>query len=297
MQLFPNSSPEFWVRLWQEARENSPMARRRCRSEQEMVDNWSRRARSFARRTGNAGGQGRQRAALDLLEQEGVLGPEVRVLDIGAGPGNFAIPMARLAGQVTALEPAAEMVKIMEARAGAEQLENITVIRRTWQEIQLEEDGLAGKFDLVFASMTPGVRDPETLQKMIGASRDYCYLSGFSGRRWGEAHSELWRRFFNEDIGESPGDIIYPFGLLYAMGYRPSLRFAAGRQVQEQTPEEAIENLVRFFWGYLDITAGVRREIEEYVQKRAGDGIFRQRINGCHGMMLWRVERAPAAPQ
>jgi hypothetical protein len=138
--------------------------------------------------------------------------------------------------------------------------------------------------------MTPGVQDPETLQKMIAASRWFCYLSAFSGRRWEQAYCDLWQRFFGEDIGENPGDIIYPFGLLYAMGYRPGLRFASNQQVQEQPVEEAVEELLRFFWSYMDIAVGVRQVVEEYVQERSQSGIFRQETNVCHGMMLWRVD-------
>lgn len=291
MQLYPNGNQEFWLKLWQDARENSPLRRRRCRNEQEAVDIWNQRAQRFAQRTSNAKGHQRQRAALALLEQEGVLGPEVKVLDIGAGPGNFTIPMARLAGEVTALEPATEMVRLLEDRVRTEHLENIRVIQHTWQEVRVEEDGLAGKFDLVFASMTPGVQDPETLQKMLKASRKFCYLSAFSGRRWRQAHRELWQRFFAEDMGDNPGDIIYPFGLLYSIGYRPNLRFVAKQQIQEQPIEEAVEDLLRFFWSYLDITSEVRQAVEEYVQEHAQDGILRQAANTCHGMMLWRVDQ------
>lgn len=288
--LFPAGNREFWAKLWQEARENSPVTRRRCRSEEEMVDNWNRRARWFARRTGNEQGRKRQKAVLDMLKRKGALGPGMKVLDIGAGPGNYAIPMARMCGQVTALEPAAEMVKILEDRARAEQVDNITVMQRTWQEVRVEEDGLAGQFDLVFASMTPGVQDPETLQKMIAASKKFCYLSSFSGRRWGKPYRDLWQRFFNEDMGDSPGDIIYPFGFLYAMGYRPDLSFFTVHRVNEEPVEEAVENLSRFFWSYMDITPEVKQVIEQYVAERAQNGIFYTETNFCHGMMLWRVD-------
>ena len=290
MRLFPVGDREFWEKLWQDARENSPLTRRRCRSEKEMVENWSRRAGWFARRTSNDRGQDRRKMVLDMLEREGALGPGVKVLDIGAGPGNYAIPMARLCKQVTALEPAAGMVKILEDRARAGQVENITIIQRTWQEVEVEKDGLAGRFDLVFASMTPGVRDPETLQKMLAASRKFCYLSAFSGQRWEKAHRDLWRRFFGEDMGDNPGDIIYPFGLLYAMGYRPKLNFFTINRVDEEPVEKAVENLARFFWSYMDITPEVRRTIEHYVKEHAENGVFRQETTFCTGMMLWRVD-------
>lgn len=288
MGLCATAEREFWAKLWKDAREKSPMNKRRGRTEQEMVESWNKRAQGFAQRTGK--GQERQNRVLGMLEQEGVFEPGIQVLDIGAGPGNFAIPLARLAGQVTALEPAAEMVKILEERAKAEQIENIKVIQRTWQEIQIEEEGLSGKFDLVFASMTPGVRDPETLQKMIKASKKFCYMSGFSGRGWGQAHNQLWQQFFNEDLGEKPGDIIHPFNLLYAMGYRPNLRFVTSQRVEEESVEEAIKDLLVFFESYLEITPEVRDTVRKYVEDRSQDGIFRQETNICQGMMVWRVD-------
>jgi 2-polyprenyl-3-methyl-5-hydroxy-6-metoxy-1,4-benzoquinol methylase len=290
LQISQVRSREFWENAWKEARDNSPMVRRRCRIEQEMVDNWNRRAQWFARRTSGARGEQRQKVVFDMLEQQGVLNSEVKVLDVGAGPGNFAVPMARLVREVTALEPAQEMIKIMEDKASTEELSNINIIQRTWQDINVEEDGLAGGFDLVFASMTPGVQDPETLQKLIAASKKYCYYSSFSGNRWSKAYHDLWRCFFNEDMGDNPGDIIYPLNLLYALGYRPSLHFFTNRQVQEQPAAEAVEELLKFFWSYIDITSEVRQVVEEYVQKNVQDGILCQSTTVSYGMLLWRVD-------
>ncbi len=288
MQLFP-SDREIWIKLWQDARENSPMRRRRCRIVDEVIENWNRRAQCYAQRTSEQNARERQKMVIAMLEKEGALRPGFSVLDIGAGPGNYTIPFARLCRQVTAVEPAAEMVRILKDKVAAEQLENVRIIQRTWQEVRVEEEGMTGQFDLVFASMTPGVQDPETLEKMIKASRGYCYLSAFSGQRWGRAHRDLWQRFFNEDMGGNPGDILYPFGLLYAMGYRPNLRFVANRRMREHRMEKAIEELTRFFWNYMDITPEVRQVIEEYVREHARDGVFQQETGGCWGMMLWRV--------
>lgn len=142
----------------------------------------------------------------------------------------------------------------------------------------------------MFASMTPGVQDPENLQKMTMASRKYCYYSSFSGQRWGQAHRDLWQRFFNEDMGHTVGDIIYPFGLLYASGYRPKLSFFTSRREEIDTVEEVVENLCTFFWSYMNITPEARQVIEVYVKERVEEGIFKQENKFCHGMMLWRVD-------
>lgn len=292
MQFFPAGSPEFWTNLWEKAQHSSLIKKRRHRTETEMIEMWNNRAKEFANNTNKNEGQKRRHTVLDFLEEEGALQEGFKVLDIGAGPGNFAIPMARIASQVTALEPASEMVKILQERTAAEHLGNIKIIQRTWQEVDVEKEGLAGQFDLVFASMTPGVQDPETLKKMIKASRGYCYLSCFSGHRLGKAIRELWQLFYDEDIGDNPNDVIYPFGLLYSMGYRPNLRFTTRQRVHEQSIEEAVENIIEFFENYMDISASVKADIENYVKKHAENGTFRQKINSCSGMMLWQVNGA-----
>lgn len=285
----PTTNTDFWINLWEEAKHKSPMRKRRQRTEEEMIETWNRRAKGFARHAKDKKGQQRRQKVLEFLEQEGALQKGFKVLDIGAGPGNFAIPMAHIVDQVTAIEPASEMVKILQERAAEHQLDNIKIIKRTWQDIDLSKEGFVGQFDLVFASMTPGIQDGETLKKMINASRGYCYLSCFSGRRWGKAYRELWQLFFNEDPGVSPVDIFYPFGVLYSMGYRPNLRFINHRWVHEQPVEEAAESIISFFKNYMDITADVRKTIEDYIAKHSDKGIFRQETNSCSGMMVWQV--------
>lgn len=59
------------------------------------------------------------------------------------------------------------MLEILEERAKKEGVFNITYINRPWEEVGLDKEGWSGKFDLVFASMTPGINDKETLEKMI----------------------------------------------------------------------------------------------------------------------------------
>ncbi len=52
--------------------------------------------------------------AFDVLREKSHLNKSSRVLDIGCGPGNLALPLAAIAGQVYAVDPNAEM--LAEAR-------------------------------------------------------------------------------------------------------------------------------------------------------------------------------------
>lgn len=288
-------TPDYWAGAWEEAARNSPTGRRR-RGEEEAIAHWNRRAESFVRSTAGADAVRKREEVLALLRQEGALRPGVRVLDIGAGPGNFALPLARVAAEVVAVEPAAAMLRILRERAAREGISNITCVQATWQEIDLDARGWRGSFDLVFASMSPGVQNAAMLEKMMAASRDFCYYSSFAGPRWDVARVELWRRFFGEDLNSGRSEIVFPFMYLYTSGYRPLLHFG-NEYVRAAKPVAAVvDELALFFEQYTDVTPAVRDTIAAYVQARAQGGIYRWERRICSGMMLWRVRQEAALP-
>ncbi len=284
--------PEFWRRLWRQAQVRSPVACRERLAPGEDLEGWSRRAAAFARQSENAASRRRRQLQLDWLAERGALAPRFRVLDIGAGPGTFALLLAGRVREVVALEPASGMAAILERRIKARRLSNLRVVRRTWQEIEPQREGWASAFDLVFASMTPGVSDPRALENMVRASRRFCYLSAWSGSRWGRwgrAREELWTRLFGGEAGGYPNDILYPFGLLYALGFRPELRFRWVDVELAMPAGEAEEELARFFERYAPMRPSLRRRIAAYVGGYSRGGRFRQESRQCQGSMLWEV--------
>jgi SAM-dependent methyltransferase len=286
--------PEQWKRLWLEAQKGSPVNRRELRGEPAEVERWNLRASSYAEHSESEESRNRRDQILTWLENEGALQPSFRVLDIGAGPGNFAIPLSRKVAEVVALEPAEEMVSILERRIGDEGIENIRVVQKTWEEVNNVGEDWKGAFELVFASMSPGISNPQMLEKMIAASKAFCYLSGWSGGRWGKwglAQREIWPLLFGEELGDYPGDILYPFGMLYALGYRPELRFFRPRVHLEMSAEEAIEGLIDHFNRYVEGGPDIRKTITSYVRRNSRMGTFRQVSTTCQGFMLWPVAR------
>ncbi|MBA7711032.1 hypothetical protein ES703_119982 [subsurface metagenome] len=284
--------PETWRRLWLEAKDRSPVNRRERRGEPAEIERWNLRASSYAVHSESEESRDRRNQILTWLESEGVLQPGFRVLDIGAGPGNFAGPLSQKVAEVVVVEPAGAMVSILEQKIEGERIENIRVVQKAWEDMELAAEGWKGAFDLVFASMSPGVGNPDMLEKMIAASRAFCYLSGWSGGRWGRwgrAQSELWPLIFGEELGDYPSDILYPFGMLYALGYRPQLRFFQPRAHLEMSVEEAIEGLVDHFNRYVEIVPAIRKTITSYVQRNSWTGTFNQESTTCQGFMLWRV--------
>ena len=204
------NDPETWKDLWIEALNASANRRKRPTPARALNGGTVghsalQEARKRPRRR-----TGRKRC-LTGFRSAAALKEGFRVLDIGAGSGRYAIPMAKMGCKVVALEPAEAMVGYMRERVAQENLTNITILNKTWQAVDLDQDDMRGQFDLAFASMSPGIQTPDDLVKMIGASRLACYLSGHTRERWRHLEN-VWKDVLGHDVIEIPGDFLYRFG-------------------------------------------------------------------------------------
>jgi SAM-dependent methyltransferase len=285
----------FWETHWREIVASTPTRRRERVAPSARLKRWNAMAADFAERTGRRE-QGKQRREIIAgLIADGILRPGYRVLDIGAGPGNWALLLAQTADHVTALEPAKAMADILRERIDDAGIANIIVDRRTWQDIDLAQEQWEGAFDLVFASMTPGIDGPDNLKKMMAASRGACYLSKFSGGNGGpQRYGELWQAVFGEPHDLRSGDIIYPFNLVYALGHRPSLQFHTWQRETRLPRDEAIEECTTYLEGYTELNDTIHEAVAAFVDARCTDGVFHQQHEACQGIMAWRVDQKVA---
>jgi predicted RNA methylase len=83
----------------------------------------------------NEQGQKRLRRVLKFLEDKKLLKPNIDVLDVGCGPGVYALSFAKQARTVCALDGAREMCDILEDKAKQEGLNNIKVLQRMWEDV------------------------------------------------------------------------------------------------------------------------------------------------------------------
>ena len=73
----------------------------------------------------------------ELLERlMALVRPGDSVLDIGAGAGAYAIPVARVASRVTAVEPSEIQCTRLQRNVENARLSNVTIVRSRWEDIE-----------------------------------------------------------------------------------------------------------------------------------------------------------------
>lgn len=141
--------------------------------------------------------------------------PGTSVLDIGAGDGAFAVPLARAAKRVTAVEPSAGQVARLVENAAAEGVKNLTVLQKRWEDV----DGVEiGRHEVVLAAYCFQMKDIRSaLQKMYEAAGRSLFLVHFVD------HDLV--RALHQVTGDSEAgpDYIFLLNILHEMGHPASV--------------------------------------------------------------------------
>ena len=126
-----------------------------------------------------------------------------RVLDIGAGPGTFAIPLAARGCAVTVVEPSSVMRETLAERIRQDNISSVTVIPKRWEDVGPIE--LGEPFDVVIASYSLTMMDiAEAVAKMQECCRGTVHLFWFlTPPSWAKVNKDLWPRIHG---GEFPGE-------------------------------------------------------------------------------------------
>jgi len=277
----------FWEKAWQQERRSSLYGLEQPgKSGGEW---WDQRAEGFAKQIKGEAGRQRQDEMIRIFERLEFLEPNMEVLDIGCGPGTYALDLARRVKKVVALDPSPKMLAILEQRVAEEGITNIETVCSTWEDVDLTERGWKKAFGLVLAALTPGVNDMDTVKKMIAASNQGCFYKGMV-KRDDLAQQELWIRLFQTEIPPIPADVFYIYHLLYAWGFCPSLELRNRYIKREVTRDQAIKELEIAMIPNVEITDRIREEIIKVVEERSQAGCFYQERDIIEGNLSWQVE-------
>ena len=222
--------------------------------------NWDRRENAERYRTGSKG-------EYDPRVRMTVAGLDItfrsRVLDIGAGPGTLAIPLAPLVREITAVEPGKGMVDLLYEEMEREGINNITCVQKRWEDVDPTRD-LAAPYDIVLSSLALTMEDLQaSLRKMDVVSSQYVYIYWFADPPfWERMYIDLWPDLHGETYHPGPkADCL--FNLLYQMGILANVEMLPLDKVYRFATKK---EMVAFFKNRFGVTtAAQQRVLDRYL--------------------------------
>jgi len=253
-----------------------------------MAEFWNKRSGNYANNIGKDKRRKRTDEILEFLEESGFKPEGSRVLDIGCGPGTLSLPLARLGAEVTALDISSGMLDRLKDAVKKESLP-VDVIECSWWTADIDELGFRNEYDLVIASMTPGIRDVDNFDMMMACSKNLCYYSNFLRRVEDKAYRDIRSSILGESSGNNMNGIIFPFMYLYLSDYSPSFRINHSEWKEELNWKEAAEQAIGFIGRGRDFDDNTKEKIMDYYQNASSDGIYSSESDVYTGMMVWKI--------
>lgn len=253
----------------------------------ETAGDWDRAAGDY-QRTFRLGGNDYTEALLRFWRERGMLRPGCRVLDIGCGVGKYGALFARLGCDVTLTDISGEMLR--HAR------KNMAPYATPWRTVQCDfagdkdwEEKLSGGFDLSISTMSPAIRDRETVERMSRLTKGWCFLSRFA--RWRQpGRDRLYAALGLEPKPFMTGleaDCAALLRAVEAAGFRPETRRVPYDWHDKRTAEEEADYMLR---RCLDSGFDRERVLRAAEGLLGPDGLFEDAVQTQVAWIWWKTE-------
>lgn len=224
---------------------------------------------------------------LDLMEQEHMLDKSFDVLDVGCGVGIYSIALAEKAHTVTGVDISPKMLAHGNQIIAESKIGNVSLKLMDWNTVDLAQNGMNERFDLVFAHNTPAVCDVDTFEKLNSASRRFCAVC--SPIRMIEPVMQKVQEMAGVGTAGTSCDncFSYMLDILLHKGYTP--RFHYEKQVWPMN--QSFEDACSYYLGRIapakQLSEKETAEIKNYLQSLLTDGIISDQIDTTTATIYW----------
>lgn len=227
---------------------------------------------------------------ISVMENKGLSMEGVRILDVGSGPGTFALPLALRGASVTALDISGNMLKRLAAEARRSGISGVETIRASWKEFDPVQAGLSGAFDIALSALSIAVKTKRDILKMEQCSRQWCVCIA-TGRIRRAALCEAVLRMFRASLNPRP-DIRSIREKLEQMGRAFSYESFPVAVQEKKTVAELVEDVAKRLEA--EGKAPDRQKIAGVVSslfKDSGEnGTIECTRHSDRGVLVWRVD-------
>jgi len=226
-------------------------------------------------------------AFLQLLEREHMLDASYDVLDVGCGVGVYALALSKRVHSAVGIDLSPKMLEHGRTLLEREDRKNVTLTLTDWNLVDLGEQGLRERFDLVFTHTSPAVSDAASLEKLMGASRRFCAVC--NPIRMAEPVLEEVCRIagLGEEEAYCGSGLIYMLDMLLQMGYQPKLEYENQIWPMHQTYEDACTYYLGRAGAVGQIAAEKAEAVKAYLASIAKEGMVSDRIDAKIITVYW----------
>lgn len=287
--------PNFFdAAVWEQAWKDDPDTgvNRMRKSGVDPARAFDQKANSFNEKSFSEEGRRRSRRILSWIEGQGVRLGSASVLDIGAASGVFSVPFAERGARVTAVESSLPLVELLRENIAAFADNRVKVVPEPFEAIDVQARGWNEAFDLVFVSMCPVIRDWESVEKVLGCARKFCYLSLPASATELSLANEIWPLLTDKPLQPRHMEFGYLLHLLYLKGYAyESLITRETTRTTELSREAALEEAMTWLRRYgLPADDRNRRIAADYLEQAYPSGPIVVRESGRFGKVLIRLQ-------
>ena len=220
-----------------------------------------------------------------------IVEPSDSVLDIGCGPGRLAVPMARKAARVTALDVAPEMLEKCQENARLAGVGNLQTLLLNWDDAAIGEN--IEKHDVVIASRSTGMFD---LIKLNSAAKKYVFVLSFAqSPSLKEARDSLFIGASDKVTTMPPSNRMFgyniTFNIIYDMGIDPSVKVVQDGFCRSYTSRLAAYDDLRELCEFPAENENIfRQNVDQWLNEN-DDGTFTFRIETKTFIIWWQPQK------
>lgn len=229
---------------------------------------------------------------LRFWQEEGMLFPGARVLDIGCGVGKYGTYLAELGYDVTLTDISGEMLRHAE--------ENMAKYKTAWAVYRCDFNEATGKesvfekgFDLAISTMSPAIHDAATVKKMSAMTRGWCFLARFYD--WEQPYRDQLMRELGltprQVFGDLKSDCAAMIRSVCEAGFVPRIKYVDYNWADPRTPEQMADYMLHTYFAEDENRDALARETLRLATRHAGaDGKVIDNVNTRVAWIWWKTE-------
>lgn len=278
-----------WEKVWKD--ESDLKIDRMKKNGIDPTRSFDHKAKTFNEQSFSEEGKKRTKRIMNWLEGQGVQFENCSILDIGAASGVFSVPFAERGARVTAVETSPSLIELLEENISNFTEDQVEIVPVPFEDIDVEAKGWNQAFDLVFVSMSPVIKNWESVEKVLQCARKFCYISMPVLHTEHSLAKEVWPLVTGQPYHSNLTEMGYLLHLLYLKGYAYESLITQEGKTKEVSKEAALQEAMTWLGHHrLPVDERNRNIIADYLEQAYPSSNVVIQEGGRFGKVLIRLQ-------